>query len=268
MLLELKNSLLLLQLHLKFKSHNPNQASVTPPSSAPSRTIVTRSMNDIFLPKKINSTSKHSLAEPPEPTCVTQALKDPNWCKAMSKEVTTLLNHGTWDLVPPALNQNLISCKFVLCKKRNPDSTISWYKARLVAKVFHQKPRVDYSQKFSPVVKPTTIRLILTIVVMHGWSLRQLDINNAFLHGTFEETAFMHQPPRFEDSIKPHYVCKLNKSIYGLKQAPRQWYKALRSELINLDFIHSATDTSLFIYKTNNILCYCVIVLSMLMIKL
>ena len=139
----------------------------------------------------------------------------------MSEEVTTLLQHGMWELVPPTPGQNLVGCKFVFRKKRNPDGTINRYKARLVAKGFHQRPGIDYSQTFSPVVKPATIRLLLTIAVMHGWPLRQLDINNAFLHGNLEETVFMHQPPGFEDPSQPQHICKLKKSIYGLKQAPR-----------------------------------------------
>ena len=69
----------------------------------------------------------------------------------------------------------------------------------------------------------------------------------------------MHQPPGFIDKSKPDHVCKLNKSIYGLKQAPRQWYKALRDALLQFGFVSSATDTSLFIYSSNNVLCYCLV---------
>ncbi|WJZ95012.1 hypothetical protein VitviT2T_013812 [Vitis vinifera] len=94
---------------------------------------------------------------------------------------------------------------------------------------------------------------------MHGWPLRQLDINNAFLHGNLEETVFMHQPPGFEDPSQPQHVCKLKKSIYSLKQAPRQWYKALRDALLSFGFIHSVTNNSLFIYKSHDILCYCLV---------
>ncbi|KAE8677983.1 hypothetical protein F3Y22_tig00111463pilonHSYRG00129 [Hibiscus syriacus] len=85
---------------------------------------------------------------------------------------------------------------------------------------FHQHPRVDYSETFSPVIKPTTLRLVLSLEVGQGWSLRQLDINNAFLQGTLTEDVFMSQPPGIIDRGHPYHVCKLLKAIYGLKQAP------------------------------------------------
>jgi histone deacetylase 1/2 len=100
--------------------------------------------------------------------------------------------------------------------KHKADGSVDKYKAGLVAQGFTQRYGIDYLDTFSPVVKPATVRLVLALAVSRHWSVRQLDISNAFLHGTLEETAYMRQPPGFEDSVNPHYVCKLHKSIYGL----------------------------------------------------
>jgi hypothetical protein len=61
-------------------------------------------------------------------------------------------------------------------------------------------------------------------VVSRRWSLRQIDIQNAFLYGILEEDVYMKQPPGFEDSRYPNFICKLDKALYGLKQAPRAWF--------------------------------------------
>lgn len=58
---------------------------------------------------------------------------------------------------------------------------------------------------------------ILALALSNNWPLRQLDVNNAFLHGTLSEKVYMHQPPGFVDQNNPAFVCKLRKAIYGLK---------------------------------------------------
>jgi histone deacetylase 1/2 len=89
--------------------------------------------------------------------------------------------------------------------------------------------------------------------------LRQLDVQNVFLHGVLEEEVYMKQPPGFEDSRYPSFVCKLKKAIYGLKQDPRAWYSRLSSKLVSLGFVPSKSDTSLFIYRNKGVDIYMLI---------
>jgi histone deacetylase 1/2 len=153
-----------------------------------------------------------------------------------------------WHLVPRPKGRNIIGCKWVYKIKRRADGSVDRYKARLVAKGYRQRYGIDYEDTFSPVVKAATIHIILSVAVSQGWSLRQLDVQNAFLHGVLEEEVYMQQPPGYVDSNKPHYVCKLDKALYGLKQAPRAWYARLCGKLQQLGFRSSKADTSLFYY--------------------
>jgi len=90
---------------------------------------------------------------------------------------------------------------------------------------------VDYTDAFSLVVKPTSIRIILSIAITFNWDVKQLDVNNAFLNGYLKEDVLMKQSERFIDQKRPKHVCKLVKVIYGLKQAPRAWFARLRLTL-------------------------------------
>lgn len=106
-------------------------------------------------------------------------------------------------------------------------------------------------------IKPVAISLILSLVVSNGWHIKQLDVSNAFLHGSLDEAVYMSQPKGFVNSQYPDHVCKLRKTIYGLKQAPRQWFKCLSTTLFSLGFKGSKTDSSLFFYTHGSIQAYC-----------
>jgi len=65
------------------------------------------------------------------------------------------------------------------------------FKTRLVAKGFSQKKEIDYDQIFSPVVRHTSIRVILTLVATWDLHLEQMDVKTVFLHGDLEEQIYM-----------------------------------------------------------------------------
>ncbi|WKA10803.1 hypothetical protein VitviT2T_028358 [Vitis vinifera] len=170
----------------------------------------------------------------------------------MEKEFSALQRNNTWHLVPPPSNGNIIGCKWVYKLKYKPDGTVDRYKARLVAQGFTQTLGLDYFETFSPIVKASTIRIILVVALSFNWSVHQLDVQNAFLHGTLEEHVFMHQPPGFINSQFPSHVCKLNKALYGLKQAPRAWYTKLSTSLLGWGFQASRADSSMFIHHSTH----------------
>jgi hypothetical protein len=187
-----------------------------------------------------------------EPTCYTSACKSPHWRQAMNLEFDALLKNQTWTLVPSSPSQNLIGCKWVFRIKCHADRSIECFEAQLVAKGFHQQPGVNYGKTYSPVIKPTTVRAVLSIAISVGWSIHQIDIQNAFLHGHLSEEIFMSQPPGYQHPSYPTHVCKLQKAIYGHKQTPRVWFSRLSSWLLQLGFHGSLSDTSLFIYKSKH----------------
>lgn len=115
---------------------------------------------------------------------------------------------------------NMVNCIWLFKKIFNADGSLSRYKGCLVANGRSKKPGIDCDETISPVVKPGTIRMVLSIAVTHKWPIRQLDMKNAFLHSYLQETVYIQQPPSFRDLSKPDHVCLLQRSLYGLKQAP------------------------------------------------
>ncbi|KAJ0697300.1 putative RNA-directed DNA polymerase [Helianthus annuus] len=236
----------------------PSAAPGSHPASAAARSRPANLRPHPKRPDRYNPAAYTATASslPFEPPTFTIANKYSEWRDAMSEELNALYKNGTWTLVPPVPNTNVVDCKWVYRLKTDETGKVSRYKARLVAKGFHQQHGVDYHETFSPVIKPVTIRTILSLAVTNRWPLRQLDIQTAFLHGNLEETVYMRQPPGFTDPNKPDHVCLLNKAIYGLKQAPRAWFNKLSTALLQLGFHGSKTDPSLFILNSSGLLVY------------
>lgn len=212
----------------------------------------TRSKSGIFKPKVLTT----ELAAV-EPVTIEQAFTSKEWTLVAQQEYEALMKNHTWDLVPLPADRKAVGCKWLFKLKKNPDGTIAWYKGRLVVKGYLQEAGIDFQDTFSLVVKPMTIRVVLSLAIKLEWQLRQVDINNAFLNGELSEEIYMTQPLGFEQhSNNGLLVCRLKKALYGLKQTPRAWFSKLREFLLSSQFVCAKSDASLFVKKTDGVILY------------
>ncbi|GJT22904.1 ribonuclease H-like domain-containing protein [Tanacetum coccineum] len=191
----------------------------------------------------------HVSTTSPVPRSHIHALHDPNWKHAMLDEYNALITNGTWVLVPRPQNVNVVRSMWLFKHKFHADGSLSRYKACLIANGRSQQQDIDCDETFSPVVKPATIRTVLSLADSRVWPIHQPDVKNAFLHGHLSETVYLHQPLGFVDPAHPNHVCLLQKSLYGLKQAPRAWSQRFTSYATRVGFQHSIIDSSLFVYR-------------------
>ena len=98
-----------------------------------------------------------------------------------------------------------------------------------MVKGYSQRKGIDYAEIFSPVVKLTSIKFLLSIVASEKLYLDQMDVKTTFLNGDLDKEIYMQQPKGFVVPGKEYVVSKLTRNLYGLKQEPRQWYKKFDS---------------------------------------
>ena len=171
-------------------------STTTPSTSASGHQMVTRGRNNIHRPRQYtDSTVRYDpyrrRAFFAVPTSHRTALSEPAWRAAMEDEFDALQRNQTWRLVPRPSGTNIVGSKWIFKTKLRPVGSIDKHKARLVAHGFTQQHGIDYHDTFSPVVKPVTVRLVLSLAISRGWYLRQVDVSNAFLHGFLEEDVYM-----------------------------------------------------------------------------
>jgi hypothetical protein len=238
-------------------TNSSHTLDIQPNASTSNHPMVTRSRTGSLKPKTFADYQLHHTTQSEnEPVSYSKAALDPRWREAMKLEYDALMSNGTWTLCSRPPHHNIIRNKWVYKIKCKADGSIERFKARLVAKGFDQLSGIDYTETFSPVIKPSTIRVILVLAVHFDWEIRQLDVSNAFLQGSLAEEVYMEQPQGFVDKHNSGLVCRLHKAIYGLKQAPRAWFTRLSCFLLDLGFVASLVDTSLFIYSHGQVNLY------------
>lgn len=178
------------------------------------------------------------------------------WKKATLSEYVSQIKCKTWEIIDKPDNRKTIGNRLVFRKKFNENGHCERHKVRLVAKGFAQQAGVDYQETFAPVVRSSSIRLLMALAVELDLLVEQMDVVTAYLNGDVEEEIYMDVPDGLEDILKQiveeneeneeviktsrkwlsdlkdsSKVCRIKKSLYGLKQSGRQWYKKLDRRL-------------------------------------
>nr|GFB93533.1 integrase, catalytic region, zinc finger, CCHC-type, peptidase aspartic, catalytic [Tanacetum cinerariifolium] len=86
---------------------------------------------------------------------------------------------------------------------------------------YRQEEGIDFEESFALVARMEAIRIFLVYVAHKSFTVFQMDMKTAFLHGSLKEDMYVCQPKGFIDADHPSHVYKLKKALYGLKQAPR-----------------------------------------------
>ncbi|KAI5728895.1 hypothetical protein M8J77_025006 [Diaphorina citri] len=169
------------------------------------------------------------------------------WMKAIDEELSAMHENDTWTITELPSGKKAIKSKWVFRVKPDAYGNIDKYKARLVIKGCSQKEG-DYSETYAPVASLVTVRTLLSFINHHGLYAEQLDVKNAFLHGSIKEDIYMTLPDGLNDehARKNSMVCKLNKTLYGLKQAPMEWNAKFDSYVKAKGFKQTLSDKCLY----------------------
>lgn len=174
------------------------------------------------------------------------------WEKAIKEELTALENSDTWTVVEEPKCQEVISNRWVFRVKE-----VCAGKSVLVARGFEQTNFTNLSEIHAPVAKLSTLRILLTVCNNYDLFLEQLDVKNAFLNGSLNETIFMKIPQGLEvANSEKNKVYLLKKAIYGLKQAPKMWNEKFNDFMCSIKFKRSKSNYCLYTFIEQGICCY------------
>ena len=169
----------------------------------------------------------------------------------MNEEYEALLKNCTWTLTRRPQGKNVIGSTWTFKIKEKSDGSIERYKARLCARGDTQKPE-DYSAIFAPVIKFTTIRMLLALACKFNLEVHQMDVGNAYLNAAVTEDIYMHQPQGYKirGPNGEELVCKLKKGLYGLKQAGRNWNDHIDAWMTKAGFTRCKADYCVYVRQT------------------
>nr|GEV76639.1 hypothetical protein [Tanacetum cinerariifolium] len=155
----------------------------------------------------VDPSNMHTFYQPiMEPKSVKEALTDPAWIESMQEELH----------------------QFIIVRE------------------YQQEEGINFEESFEPVARMEAIRIFLAYAAHKGFTVYQMDVKTAFLHGSLKENVYVCQPEGFIDADLQSHFYKLKKALYGLKQAPRAWYDEMPTFLLQNGFSKGTIDPMLF----------------------
>nr|GFA14558.1 hypothetical protein [Tanacetum cinerariifolium] len=150
---------------------------------------------------------------------------------------------------PAPDNISPLTLKWFFKNKHDEEQTVIRNKSRLVVRGYRQEEGIDFEESFTPVAWMEAIRVFFAYATHKSFTVFQMDVKTAFLHGSLKEDVYVCQPEGFIDADHPSHVYKLKKVLYALKQAPRAWYDELSTFLLQNHFFKGTIDPTLFIRR-------------------
>ncbi|GJR04480.1 retrovirus-related pol polyprotein from transposon TNT 1-94 [Tanacetum coccineum] len=184
-----------------------------------------------------------------EPKNVKEVMTDPAWIESMQEELLQFKRLDVWVLVPAPDNIKPLTLKWLSKNKHDEENTVIRNKTHLVVRGYRQEEGIDFEESFAPVARMEAIRIFLAYAAHKSFTVFQMDMKTAFLHGMLKDDVYVCLPEGFIDADHPSHVYKSKKALYGLKKAPRAWYEELSTFLLHNQFFKGTIDPTLFIRR-------------------
>nr|GFB62947.1 hypothetical protein [Tanacetum cinerariifolium] len=147
-----------------------------------------------------------------EPKNVKEAMTDPAWIDSMQEELLKFKRLDVWVLVSAPDNISPLTLKWLFKNKHDEEQTVIQNKSRLVVRGYRQEEGIDFEESFALVARMEAIRIFLAYDAHKSFSVFQMDVKTAFLHGPLKEDMYVCQPEGFIDADHPSHVYKLKKA--------------------------------------------------------
>ncbi len=158
------------------------------------------------------------------------------WKQIMQVEYFNQMKRRTFQIVSLSYDQKAIDDKWVFKLKENLDESITRYKVKWVVKSYRQIKNRNFDETYISIVKSNTFRMMLAIVSVLNYQIKQFDIKTIFLYDQINRMIYIDQSKNFEKkNINSFKTCLLNIDLYDLMQNFHFWFDEIKRTVIEYD---------------------------------